>query len=165
MTTGLGDHGAGRPDTRAVGQPHVDPLLEAKDGATEITGAGEAAHQHVIGSLGRRHRGEGDVVGQHRDLRQGGKHQVGVGIDEARHQGLALTVDALHVAFDLDLALADLADQVTFHQHRGGGAQRTPLAIEDANVFKQNSGLGRLSRMGGAACQEGAAHGATQQSQ
>ena len=165
MTARLGDHGAGRPDPRALGQAHVNPLLEAEHGTAEVTGAGEAAHQHVVGGLGRRHRGEGDVIGQHGHLRQDGEHQVGVGIDEARHQGLALAVDALHLALYLDGVLADPADEVALHQHGGGRAEGTALAIEDAYVFKQDDGLGWLGGLSRPPRQEGAAQDATEQSQ
>ena len=85
-----------------------------------------------------------------------------MGVDEARHQGLALAVDALHFTLHLDAALADPGDQVAFHQDGGGGAEGTPLAIEDTHVFKQDGCMNRLGGVNGTTGQEGAAQGATE---
>ena len=68
----------------------------------------------------------------------------------------------LAFAFHLDAALADPGDQVAFHQDGGGGAEDTPLAIEDTHVFKQDGCMKRLGGVHGTTGQEGAAQGATE---
>jgi hypothetical protein len=65
---------------------------------------------------------------------------VGVGLDQARHQGGTLAVDdpIAVLAYDTLLRSADRDDAIVFHSHRAG-LRMEAGAIENADILKNYS--------------------------
>jgi hypothetical protein len=138
MAAGLAQRLAGDDEARRREIAFLGRLLQAEIGAADIAHRGEAAHQHLA------HDHEG--AGGHQRIRQlrvaaeigDAGDDMDMGVDQARHQGLALEVD------DLGLGrgdgLADLADGAALHEDADGGAGLRRGAVDDAGIGEEGAG-------------------------
>ena len=136
MAASLGDERAGRVDPGPGDGALVDRLLDAEGGAAEVADRREPAHERVPGAdhgLGE-HVAKLAHAGDHG--RDGGERGVPVGIDEARDQRLAGSVDpaATGVARDGGGGRADGDDRGIADGHVERAVDPARDAIEDVDV-------------------------------
>ncbi len=132
---GLRDERAGREDPGAVHQPVLDGLAQTEHRPAQVTDRGETAHQHVAAAPGH-DMGQVVPVEVVHGLGAADDRQVHVGVDEARQQHVALTVDD-GPGFGRSTGLSHRHDAVSFDEHRHVFNQARLAGVEQVHVRDQ----------------------------
>ena len=135
MTAGLDERLAANKEARSFDDLLIDRALEADVGAAEVADRGEPAQKHLLHDPRGVQRDQ--QIGQSRVVSGVGvrRDDMGVAVDEARHQGLAAQVDPVGRGI-LDRFVRDLLDEPVRYPDEAIMLAFVARAIENARVFK-----------------------------